>query len=198
MEECVICWTETLWRIGPCGHAMCETCTANWCSKNPTCPYCRSDTFGLCEWVPPLTAVRPAGSNERARLVKRICLPGDTHPGITVSSCKNGVCVRSVNRNDRCALHGVRQGMVIETFNGVPCSDHRIVIRMFDTARQYRHDAVITLRRRRKKQTESDVIVRPRPAVFSRTCCWFGILRQVGWRRRGDQYVASPPSRNGE
>lgn len=123
---CVVCWNETTSCLGPCGHRLCPACAVTWCKNNPTCPYCRRDTSGLQDWNPPASK-----KNLKVRF------PSGSAPGITVCNrgVKDGVDVWKINPKDRCAVDGLRRGMVIEALNGVPCTRHDVVVRMMEAAK---------------------------------------------------------------
>ena len=121
-DECVVCYDETPHRIGPCGHAMCPACVAKWCSRSPTCPLCRADTFGLTEWTPPCTELAV------------IPFPKGTHPGITLRRVEGGMRVVKLDKRDQCYLHGIKPGMVLQMLNGVPCEKAEDATRLMDSA----------------------------------------------------------------
>lgn len=136
--ECVVCLEATEWRIGPCDHPLCVQCAQRWLQTTPTCPLCRTVTYGLKDWTP-----SPASDSTRT---VHLNMPPGTHAGITLAPNAAGpVRVLRVHPADRCAASGVRKGMLVETLNGVPCVRSHEVVRMFDAART--HGAVLTVRR---------------------------------------------------
>ena len=138
-----MCYDMTSQRIGPCKHALCASCAATWCARDPTCPYCRQDVFGLVAWRP---VVAPADAS--SIVMMRVSFPtARSHAGITViNEYRGGVRVKRLHPKDCCYAAGLRGGMVITAFNGVPCTQHEHVTRMFDVSRGAGADAVLTVR----------------------------------------------------
>ena len=139
-DECVVCWNPTDVHVGPCNHRICTSCASRWLQRNPTCPYCRLDTFGMVLENPSVNVVA-------------VSIPHGTHAGIKLSCATNGVRVDRVVPRDRCAAAGLRRGMVLESFNGVPCKTPSMVIRMFHACTG--HVAHLMVRDERRRGTWS-------------------------------------------
>ena len=148
--HCVVCWEATSERLGPCDHALCRACARKWLPRNPSCPYCRADTYGLSPVAPASTSKHPPA----CRTI-RVPLDDGTHAGITLENVGAGVRVRSLRRRDQCMRHGVRTGMIIRAINDIECTEHALATRMIDAATKAGGTLVVDVLRERRRTSFS-------------------------------------------
>lgn len=110
MIECIVCWNETKDFLQPCNHYVCKSCIYKWLKrKNITCPMCRQVICAL--------------SPNYLHSNKIIEISENSHFGVTVTDCTEGVMIRKVNKMDEAYKHGLRTGMKIFSINGIYCKD---------------------------------------------------------------------------
>ncbi len=110
MIECIVCWNETKDFLQPCNHYVCKSCIYKWLQRaHITCPLCRQV---IC-------ALSPNYSFSN----KIIEISNDSHLGVTVADCKEGVVIRQINKRDEAYKHGLRKGMKIRNINGISSKD---------------------------------------------------------------------------
>lgn len=118
-STCPVCWEDTPQRVNPCKHALCDACAARWFRKSAACPLCRQDVAGLAHWKPP----------KECQWI-RVAHSAGTHFGITLCDHPQGVVVTRLNGRDRCAVAGIRKGMVLQHINGIRCTKASFAIRV--------------------------------------------------------------------
>lgn len=124
-EECAVCLEETLDRVKPCGHAVCNSCATKWMMrKNYTCPLCRQ---------PMLVDLEDEDKSDKAIVI-------DPRTGIffgvTVRNTQSGegVLVTHTDPRDLVHAYGIRAGMVITHINNVPVNEHQTAVFLLEAA----------------------------------------------------------------
>lgn len=134
--SCNVCLEDTDGLVQPCNHPLCATCAAEWLSRNPTCPICRSVVVGIV----------PCGEGEKVRL---IAFAPNCHVGITLKNKENGVCVVRTHPHDLARKCGVRVGDVITHINGIPTRHHVNAISIVNHATYLQYPLLCRVRPRR-------------------------------------------------
>ena len=122
--DCCVCLEPTDTRVGPCDHAVCSGCARRWFAREPACPMCRRDVYGL----------RDAAGDDALVDGNRTVIPLDrgrrAHAGVTLVNDAAGVRVTKVKACDEFARNHVRVGRKIRAINGIPTRDHRAAVRI--------------------------------------------------------------------
>lgn len=124
MEECAVCLEDTLDRVKPCGHAVCNTCVNKWIVCNRcTCPLCRQPMIGEAEQT----------EDEEVVIIDP---RAGTFFGVTLRNNPSGVGVLVTHTDPRDLVHasGIRTGVVITHINNIPVNEHQTAILLLETA----------------------------------------------------------------
>lgn len=144
-DECAICLEQTVHRLYPCSHVVCDACQRQWRKRSNACPLCRGVVVHLDRGetsTPRLT--------KYANLIVNVDFPQNTHGGITLKNSAwfpKTVYVRRLETNDRCATCGLRRGDYILAINDVAVPSHEVGVRLIDHAAQTQQAMRVHVRR---------------------------------------------------
>ena len=148
--ECPICFNliENSC-VGSCMHHFCYICLIKWLERADSCPTCKKPIFEIKfdkEFDSINNPDTPVFLQEVTKKITMTFKEKD-HPGIVISTNKNGPGIKIVNLNkkDLCYRSGLRIGDIIIFLNSIPCYSHHQSIEIIKNANIHKKELICEL-----------------------------------------------------